>query len=201
MKLLLPLMERKVKNYAGSHLDSDDQRDCISQTVSHWWKHKDRLPEDPAKLQAYVLKSLHDFVVDSIRKKTKTDLPYREGSVPSWKYSPETVLSREYQASQRERLVEVCLDEIEKLGAKTRQVLRLKYLEGVPDAEVRAQMGYQASSAHPKGGSRYEAYGRILWRARKLLKERVLARLRDAKDPLFDLVSDSELPFFQNEEL
>jgi len=202
IQLLLPMLEKKAKDYAVGLLDDDEIGECLQLTLTYWWKRKDDLDKlEVSKIPAYFYRILKFRTIDRIRGKSKVEIPYREGSVPSWKYSPETVLSRGYQASQRERLVEVCLDEIEKLGAKSRQVLHLKYLQGVPDAEIRAQMGYRATSVHPHGGQRYDSYTRVLIRARALLKERVLARLRDAKDPLFDLVSDNELPFYQTEEL
>lgn len=201
MLLLLPKLEKKAKDYAVNLLDDDEIGVCLQTTLTHWWENMDTLPEKVSKIPAYFYRILKFRIVDAIRAKSKVEVPYREGSVPSWKYSPETVLLREYQACQRERLVELCLEEMEKLGAKSRLVMRLKYLDGIPDAEIRAGMGYQATTVHPKGGQRYDSYARILIRARAVLKERVLSRLQDAKDPLFDLVVDSELPFCQSEEL
>ncbi len=125
---------RSVSRYVGAILgDSTRTEDVVAQTYLDVWKQLPRLRE-PERFSAWILRVAHNRAIDELRRPVAQPIDEAPELTSPADAEPEEALLRQADVDQvREVLLQ--------LPADHREVVALRYLQGLSHAEVARQMG------------------------------------------------------------
>ncbi len=151
------LSVRSVTRYVGAILrDTTQTEDVVAQTYLEAWRQLPRLRELD-RFNAWILRIAHNRAIDELRRPEAGPLEDADGLSAPTDAQPEEVLLRQAD-------VDKVRDALLQLPADHREVVALRFMDGLSHSEVAQQMG------RTEEASRALLY-RALRRLRRLLEE------------------------------